>query len=103
MTTFNGEDCNDSDLTSTLIIGHDGTLTTGTYELKVATASTITDKCGNFIQIGETVTFDYLADLTLTASETSICSGESINLDANGADNIVTYTLNPGGSTNTTN
>lgn len=45
-----------------------------------------------------------MAPLSLTASKTNICSGESINLNAEGADNCsVTYTLVPGGATNNTN
>ncbi|MDD4217797.1 MAG: hypothetical protein PHZ24_10740, partial [Bacteroidales bacterium] len=106
MTSFSGQNCATSELTSNLIIGHNGTLTTGSYELKVNTASTIYDKCGNLLQIGGTVSFNYLAPLSLTATETNICSGESINLDANGADgtpSVTTYTLNPGGTTNSTN
>ncbi|MDA3910580.1 MAG: hypothetical protein PF448_04395 [Bacteroidales bacterium] len=106
MTAFYGENCSSSELTTTLIIDHDGTLTTGTYELEVVNPNTIADKCGNLLQVGETVTFNYLANLSLTANPSSICSGESITLDADGADgtpSVATYTLNPGGSTNTTN
>ncbi|MGC9330814.1 MAG: hypothetical protein ACP5DZ_02930 [Bacteroidales bacterium] len=103
MTAFYGDNCSNFELTTTLIIDHDGTLTTGTYELEVVNPNTITDKCGNLLQIGGSVTFNYLADLSLTASDTGICSGESINLNADGADGIATYTLNPGGATNSTN
>ncbi len=103
MTAYYGGDCDESELTTTLIIDHDGTLTTGTYELEVVNPNTIADKCGNLLQIGGTVTFNYLAPLSLTASDTGICGGESINLNADGADGIVTYTLNPGGTTNNTN
>jgi len=102
MTTFYGENCTSSELTTTLIIDHDGSLTTGTYELEVVSPNTIADKCGNLLQIGGIVTFDYLAALSLTSSEAAICDGESINLNADGADGIVTYTLNPGGLTNGT-
>ncbi|PLX08027.1 MAG: hypothetical protein C0596_08750 [Marinilabiliales bacterium] len=105
MTAFYGGNCDDSELTTTLIIDHDGSLTTGSYELEVVNPNTITDKCGNLIQVGGTVTFNYLADLTLTVSDPSICGGEVISLDADGADgtpSVTTYTLNPGGATNTT-
>jgi hypothetical protein len=106
MTAFYGGNCASSELTTSLIIDHDGSLTTGQYELAVVNPNTISDKCGNLIPVGGTVSFNYLAPLTLTASETSICAGESVNLNADGADgtpSVVTYTLNPGGLTNTTN
>ncbi|MBN2777126.1 MAG: hypothetical protein JXR36_05765 [Bacteroidales bacterium] len=106
MTAFYGDNCSSSELTTTLLIDHDGTLTTGTYELEVVNPNTIADKCGNLLQVGGTITFDYLANLSLTSSASSICSGQSINLDADGADgtpSVTTYTLNPGGLTNTSN
>ncbi len=106
MTAFAGGNCDVSELTTTLIINHDESLTTGSYELEVVNPNSIADKCGNLLQIGGTVSFDYLADLTLTVSDEAICGGETINVNADGADgtpSITTYTLNPGGSTNTTN
>ncbi|MEA3449124.1 MAG: hypothetical protein U9Q98_11870, partial [Bacteroidota bacterium] len=97
-----GGDCTSSELTNTLIIKHDGSLTTGQYEIDANPGATIADKCGNVIDQSIPVTIDYLAELSLTASNTTICGGESISLDADGADNSVTYTLNPGGLTNST-
>lgn len=102
ISSFTGLNCTATGLTSTLILNHNGTLTTGVYSLYVNSASTITDKCGNLLQVGGTVTFNYLAPITLTASASNICSGVSVNLNADGADNIATYTLNPGGLTNNT-
>lgn len=106
MTAFAGGDCASSELTNSIVISHDGTLTTGSYELEVVNPNTIADKCGNLLQVGGTVTFNYLADLTLTVSDDEICGGETISVNADGADgtpSVTTYTLNPGGSTNTTN
>jgi len=101
---ISGGDCSTSDLTNTLIINHDGSLTTGQYEIEVNTGATTSDKCDNVIQPAGTVTFNYVAAISLTSSETSICSGESISLNADGADGgLVTYTLSPGGATNNTN
>ena len=106
MTVFAGGECASSELTNTIVITHDGTLTTGSYELEVDSGNTIYDKCGNLLQAGGTITFDYLADLTLTVSDDEICGGETISVNADGADgtpSVTTYTLNPGGATNTTN
>lgn len=100
-----GLNCATNELTSQLIITHDGSLTTGVYEIEIDVSPTLADKCGNIIVAGGTVTFNHLGDLTLTASDPTICEGESISLNADGADgtpSVLTYTLNPGGATNTT-
>ncbi len=101
-----GSACATGEYSNELIITHNGSLTTGSYTLTVNAGASLEDICGNPIQPGGTVTFGYLAPITLTASDLSICGGESINLNANGADgtpSVTTYTLNPGGLTNNTN
>ncbi|PKP23116.1 MAG: hypothetical protein CVU05_00900 [Bacteroidetes bacterium HGW-Bacteroidetes-21] len=106
ITQITGVNCSSGGLTTQLLITHNGTLTTGVYQISVNAGATLTDKCGNLIQPGGTVSFSYLAALTLTSSANNICGGETISLDANGADgtpSVTTYNLNPGGLTNTTN
>lgn len=99
-----GQNCDVNTLTNQLIITHDGALTTGHYVISLNPAGVIlADKCGNIIRAGGTVSFDYLADITLTATPASICPGSTISLNADGADGMVTYTLQPGGLTNNTN
>jgi hypothetical protein len=100
MIAFQGGNCSSSELTNSLIISHNGSLTTGTYKLEVTSSNTIVDKCGNPIQPGGFVEFNYLAPLIITADKTIICGGETVTLDADGADGLVTYTLNPGGLIN---
>ncbi len=91
-------------LTNQLQITHDGTLSTGQYQIVVGANPSLADKCGNKILPGSTINFNYLAPITLTPSQASICNGSSVNLNADGADGgLVTYTLNPGGLTNSTN
>ena len=103
MIAFAGGNCSSSELTNSLVISHNGSLTTGTYRLEVTSSNTIVDKCGNPIQPGGFVEFNYLAPLSITADKTIICGGETVTLDADGADGIVTYSLNPGGLINSTN
>ncbi|HBX51266.1 MAG: hypothetical protein A2275_03910 [Bacteroidetes bacterium RIFOXYA12_FULL_35_11] len=93
-------------LTNQILITHNGSLTTGSYELKLVASPQLEDKCGNIITGGSVEVFPYLGALTLTASDASLCPGDLTNLDANGADgtpSVLIYTLNPGGLTNTTN
>lgn len=103
MIAFEGGNCSSSELTNSLVISHNGSLTTGSYRLEVTTSNTIVDKCGNPIQPGGFVEFNYIAPLSLSANKNIICGGETVTLDADGADGIVTYTLNPGALTNSTN
>lgn len=106
ITSLTGVNCSTAELTTQLQFTHNGTLTTGVYQISVNAGAVLEDKCGNLIQPGGTVSFNYLAPLSLTASPTSICSGQTATLDANGADgtpSVTTYTLSPGGLTNNTN
>lgn len=93
-------------LTTQILITTDGTLATGPYQLKINAGPSMADKCDNKIVAASTINFNYLRDnLALVATPTSICSGASVSLDADGADgtpSFITYTLNPGGLTNTT-
>jgi hypothetical protein len=91
-------------LSTQIQITHDGTLATGHYRLVINPNPSLADKCGNIILAGSWIEFDYLADITLTATPSAICAGATISLNADGADGAgVTYTLNPGGATNNTN
>jgi|GEM_PF-1889844 len=106
ITSVTGVNCATNELTNQLIITHDGTLTTGHYELTINAGPILADKCGNIIQVPGIISFDYLGNLTLTATPATICYGASTSLDANGADgapSLTTYTLSPGGLTNNTN
>lgn len=92
-------------LTTQIQITTDGTLATGPYQLKINASPSLADKCDNKIVAASTINFNYLSSLTLTATPTSICSGATVSLDADGADgapSFITYNLNPGGLTNTT-
>lgn len=100
-----GASCSTSDYTNQLIITHDGSLTTGSYTITVNASPALADICGNHIEAGGNVSFQFLAPISLTTSDANICGGESINLNADGADgtpSVITYTLNPGGLTNNT-
>lgn len=106
ITQVTGVGCSGGDLTNQITLTHDGTLTTGVYQIFINSGAMLADKCGNLIQPGGTVTFNYLAPLTLTATPSTICFGQAVSLNANGADgtpSVTTYTLNPGGLTNNTN
>jgi hypothetical protein len=78
---------------------------TGTYTLGIASGSdgnTLLDKCSNAMATSQTVTFNHLV-IALSASPTSICtSGSAVTLTATGANAGGTYTLTPGGTSNTT-
>ncbi len=106
ITQITGVGCTVGGFTNQLTFTHNGTLTTGVYQIKVNSGAILSDKCGNRIQAGGTVNFNYLAPLTLTSTPNAICFGQTVSLNANGADgspSLTTYTLNPGGLTNTTN
>jgi len=93
-------------LTTQIEITHDGTLTTGVYEIKIGTSPVLADKCDNIILAGSTINFNYTAALTYgVVSPATLCTaGGAVSLDVDGADNVtgVTYTLNPGSQTSTT-
>jgi gliding motility-associated-like protein len=59
----------------------------GTYTLTVNTGSdgnTLLDNCGNAMTSGASVTFNYLAPITINANPSQICSGNSAVLTAVG-------------------
>jgi hypothetical protein len=78
---------------------------TGTYTLGIKNGSdgnTLIDKCGNSMSTSQTITFNYLL-LALSASPASVCTaGSAVVLTATGANAGGTYTLTPGGTSNTT-
>lgn len=93
------------DLTPTIQITHDGTLATGVYTIEINPSPVLADKCDNIIVAGSTIGFNYLSSVSLTPSVSILCDGSTLTLDANGADgtpSVTTYTLSPGGLTNTT-
>ena len=90
-------------LTSQVEITHDGSLATGQYQLVINPNPTLADKCGNKIIAGSTINFNYLSSITLSSSPAGICAGGSITLNADGADGLVTYNLNPGNLDNGSN
>lgn len=106
ITAASGVGCSGSaDLTSQILITYTAP-TSRTYTLGVQTGSdgnTILDKCGNAMLTSQTVTFNHLTSLALSANTPTVCnSGTSVTLTATGANTGGTYTLNPGGASNTT-
>lgn len=105
VTNVSGTGCTGivGELTTQIIITHDGTLTSGVYKLQMAASPTLQDKCGNKIAGGSVKWFDYLipTSVTLTASPSATCTpGDLVTLTATGAPPGVSYTLTPGGTTN---
>jgi hypothetical protein len=106
ITAASGVGCSgSSDLTSQILITYTAP-TSRTYTLGVQTGTdgnTILDKCGNAMLTSQTLTFNHLTSLTLSANTPSVCnSGTAVTLTATGANTGGTYTLNPGGASNTT-
>jgi hypothetical protein len=87
-------------LTSDAIITIDNStqIPSGTYTL--THIGGLLDKCGNAMNNGETISFDYLAPITISASATQVCQGDSATLTAiGGPSSGATYSWSPGGST----
>jgi hypothetical protein len=106
ITAATGVGCTGSTtLTSQILITYTAP-TSRTYTLGVQTGSdgnTLLDKCGSAMLTSQTLTFNHLNALTLTATAPTVCnSGTSGTLTATGAPTGGTYTLNPGGTANTT-
>lgn len=97
--TVEGINCTNSEITKQLVFTHNGSLTTGHYQLTLVASPNLADKCGNKIQNTSIVEFDYVQALTLSTSSTAICSGSSVTLTATGANGLNIYTINPGGVT----
>lgn len=78
-------------------------LPSGTYTVSVVTGTdgnTLIDKCGNNMA-GQTVTFQYLAPVTVSATATSICAGSPTTLSVTvpGSPAGLTYVWSPSGAT----
>lgn len=106
ITAASGVGCTGStELTSQILITYTAP-TSRTYTLGVQTGTdgnTIIDKCGNAMLTSQTLTFNHLISLGLSANTPTVCnSGTSVTLTATGANTGGTYSLNPGGSSNTT-
>ena len=87
-------------LTSQIILTFDNSpqIPSGVYTL--THVGSVADKCGNLMNNGDTITFNYLAPITISASATEICQGSSVTLLANGGPATgATYSWSPGGST----
>lgn len=97
--TATGLNCATNELTNQIILTHDGSLTTGQYSITINASPILVDKCDNLINTASVVNFNYLSSLTLTPSASTICSGSSVVLTANGANGLNIYTINPGGLT----
>ncbi len=92
--------------TKEILLTHNGSLTTGSYALEIESGRILADECGNLINVPGTQNFDLLTAITMSASTNAICvPATAVTLDADGMDGTPapsTYTLNPGGFTNTT-
>lgn len=103
ITSVSGLGCGPGFYTSQVIISHNGSFPTSTYQL-ITNKGKIQDKCGNRVPVGTIFTFDYLQDILVTSNLSAICtSGQPVVITANGGNIGATYTLNPGGLTNSTN
>ena len=101
-----GIGCNAStNTTNQILLTLNGSATSGTYTITskngTLDGNTLIDKCQNSLNVGASVTFNYLAPISLSGSPTSICAtGGAVTLSASGApvstSNI--YTLSPGGT-----
>lgn len=77
-------------------------MATGTYTVTIANGSdgnTILDKCGNAMSTSQSLTFQYLAPLSISASTAIVCSGDPTTLTAIGGNGVagVIYSWAPGG------
>lgn len=90
--------------TTQVVLTFTGTLNSGVRTLTIQTGSdgnTIQDKCGNQIAPGTSVTFQYLAPLSITGTS-PVCAGTSSTLTVNTAGGIptgATISWNTGAST----
>ncbi len=102
-----GTNCT-GDFTDEITITFDNTpqITSGTYTLTVVfgnDGNTLLDNCDNPLANNTTANFEYLAPISLTPDVSAICaSGDPVVLTAAGHAAGETYTLTPGGATNTT-
>ena len=106
ITAANGAGCSGAtSLTTSITITYTAP-SSGTYTVTVklgGDGNTLLDKCGRSMAVGQAVTFNHLAAITLTAPPTASCTpGSAIILTPSGAPGGSTYTLNPGNLTTTT-
>lgn len=105
VTAASGVGCSTNGSTSQVLLTFTAP-TSRTYTLGIQTGTdgnTLIDKCGNSMLTSQTLTFNHLATLGLSASPTSICSsGSAVTLTATNAQSGGTYTLSPTGASNTT-
>ncbi len=67
-------------------------LPSGTYTVSITNGSdgnTIVDKCNNLMTIPQTVTFQYLAPITISATNTLVCAGAPSTITVSGAGNPI--------------
>ncbi|MGD0711187.1 MAG: T9SS type A sorting domain-containing protein [Bacteroidales bacterium] len=86
ITGESGVGCTSSNITNQIILTLGGSATSGTYTIKTQTGTdgnTLLDKCGNAMLAGSTITFNYLAPVSASASPPSVCGGGSSTLTAN--------------------
>lgn len=103
ITSVSGLGCGAGLYTNQVIITHNGSFPTATYQL-ITNKGKIQDKCSNRVPKGTIFTFDYLQDILVTSNVSAICvSGNPVVITANGGNVGAIYTLNPGGLTNSTN
>lgn len=105
ITAASGVGCSTNSYTSSVLLTYTAPISR-TYTIGIQNGSdgnTLIDKCNNSMLTSQTVTFDHLATVGLSASPASICSsGSAVTLTATGAPAGGTYTLNPTGASNTT-
>lgn len=105
VTAASGVGCSTNGYASKILVTYTAP-TSRTYTLGIQTGSdgnTLIDKCDNAMLTSQTLTFNHLATIGLSAGSSTVCnSGTGVTLTATGANTGGTYTLNPGGTSNTT-
>ena len=71
-------------LTSQAIITFDNSIQIPSETYTLTHVGGLLDKCGNPMNNGETISFDYLAPITISPTATQVCQGNSITLTAIG-------------------
>lgn len=84
ITSVTGLSCSSGDVTSQIVLGHDGTMPSGNYELEIMLGE-LEDLCGNKIPVGDLLTFQHLGDVSISPSVSDICNaGDPVTLTAMG-------------------
>jgi gliding motility-associated-like protein len=92
--------CGSNSITNQITISYNAAqaVLSGQYFLGVINGSQIRDKCGNLI-IDTVLSFNKLGDISISASNLSVCSGNQVTLTLVGGPSLGgTYTWNPGNS-----